>query len=53
MSTLHRIEAKLLEDRYARGWHCLGLAAQYRDGKAHRLDVFGTRLVALAAVGMS
>ncbi|WP_337157376.1 Rieske 2Fe-2S domain-containing protein [Pseudomonas putida] len=46
MSTLHRIEAKLLEDRYARGWHCLGLAAQYRDGKAHRLNVFGTRLVA-------
>ncbi|WP_166365283.1 Rieske 2Fe-2S domain-containing protein [Pseudomonas akapageensis] len=46
MSTLHRIETKLLEDRYARGWHCLGLAAQYRDGKAHRLDVFGTRLVA-------
>ena len=46
MSTLHRIEAKLLEERYARGWHCLGLAAQYRDGKAHRLDVFGTRLVA-------
>jgi 3-ketosteroid 9alpha-monooxygenase subunit A len=46
MSTLHRIEAKLLEDRYARGWHCLGLAAQYRDGKAHRLEVFGTRLVA-------
>ena len=46
MSTLHRIESKQLEDRYARGWHCLGLAAQYRDGKAHRLDVFGTRLVA-------
>lgn len=46
MSTLHRIETRQLEDRYARGWHCLGLAAQYRDGKAHRLDVFGTRLVA-------
>lgn len=46
MSTLHRIETKQLEDRYARGWHCLGLASQYRDGKAHRLDVFGTRLVA-------
>ncbi|WP_374439318.1 Rieske 2Fe-2S domain-containing protein [Pseudomonas panipatensis] len=46
MSTLHRIEARPLQDRYARGWHCLGLAAQYRDGKAHRLEVFGTRLVA-------
>ncbi|MCE4069369.1 MULTISPECIES: Rieske 2Fe-2S domain-containing protein [Pseudomonas] len=46
MSTLHRIEVRPVEDRYARGWHCLGLASQYRDGKAHRLDVFGTRLVA-------
>lgn len=46
MNTLHRIEARILEPRYARGWHCLGPAAQYQDGKAHRLDVFGTRLVA-------
>ncbi|MGH8354269.1 MAG: Rieske 2Fe-2S domain-containing protein [Pseudomonas sp.] len=46
MSTLHRIETKPLAERYARGWHCLGLAAPYRDGKAHRLDAFGTRLVA-------
>ncbi|MGQ7957770.1 Rieske 2Fe-2S domain-containing protein [Pseudomonas sp. SP16.1] len=48
MSTPHRIERKALPDRYARGWHCLGLASQYRDGKAHRLNVFGTRLVAFA-----
>lgn len=46
MSTLHRIESHAIQDRYARGWHCLGLAAQYRDGKVHRLDAFGTRLVA-------
>lgn len=32
--------------RFARGWHCLGLAADYADGKPHRLDIFGTRLVA-------
>ncbi|MDN0073895.1 Rieske 2Fe-2S domain-containing protein [Crenobacter sp. SG2303] len=36
------------EGRYARGWHCLGLAAGYRDGKPHSLNVFGTRLVAFA-----
>ena len=36
MSTLHRIEAKQLEPRFARGWHCLGLSSQYRDGKPHR-----------------
>lgn len=46
MSVLQRMETRLMEERYARGWHCLGLAAQYRDGKAHRLEVFGTRLVA-------
>ena len=32
--------------RYARGWHCLGQASDYKDGKPHRLDIFGTRLVA-------
>jgi 3-ketosteroid 9alpha-monooxygenase subunit A len=46
MTALHRIEVKQLPERYARGWHCLGLAAAYRDGKAHRIDAFGTRLVA-------
>ena len=34
--------------RYARGWHCLGNASEYRDGKPHTLEVFGTRLVAFA-----
>jgi len=34
--------------RYARGWHCLGVADEYRDGKLHSLDVFGTRLVAFS-----
>src|SRR5690625_7750815 len=35
-----------LPDRYARGWHCLGLAEDYKDGKPHTLNIFGTRLVA-------
>src|SRR3569623_259450 len=35
--------------RFARGWHCLGLADDYRDGKPHRLDLFGTRLVAFSS----
>lgn len=42
---LHQIEAKAPPERFARGWHCLGLAADYRDGKAHGIDIFGTRLV--------
>ncbi|MET8422960.1 Rieske 2Fe-2S domain-containing protein [Nocardia sp. NPDC004860] len=31
--------------RYARGWHCLGLAKDFRDGKPHAVNVFGTKLV--------
>ncbi|MEU1983782.1 Rieske 2Fe-2S domain-containing protein [Nocardia sp. NPDC019395] len=32
-------------DRYARGWHCLGLAQNFRDGKPHSVQAFGTKLV--------
>lgn len=42
----HMIEAAEPPERYARGWHCLGLAADYKDGKPHSLNIFGTRLVA-------
>ncbi|MEV6274279.1 Rieske 2Fe-2S domain-containing protein [Nocardia sp. NPDC051832] len=31
--------------RYARGWHCLGLAESFRDGKPHSVQAFGTKLV--------
>ncbi|MFT8180602.1 Rieske 2Fe-2S domain-containing protein [Mycobacteroides chelonae] len=31
--------------RYARGWHCLGLADRYRDGNPHAINAFGTKLV--------
>jgi 3-ketosteroid 9alpha-monooxygenase subunit A len=41
----HRIEARPPPDRYARGWHCLGLAQDYKDGKPHTLRIFGTKLV--------
>ena len=41
----HRIEAKELPERYARGWYCLGLAEEYTE-KPVKLDYFGTRLVA-------
>lgn len=43
---MHRIEAAPPPERFARGWHCLGLAEDYRDGKPHRLEILGTRLVA-------
>ncbi|WP_167471689.1 Rieske 2Fe-2S domain-containing protein [Nocardia arthritidis] len=34
--------------RYARGWHCIGLAKSFRDGKPHSVHAFGTKLVVWA-----
>jgi 3-ketosteroid 9alpha-monooxygenase subunit A len=34
--------------RFARGWHCLGLAETFRDGKPHAVPAFGTKLVVFA-----
>jgi 3-ketosteroid 9alpha-monooxygenase subunit A len=34
--------------RYARGWHCLGLADTFRDGRPHAVEAFGTKLVVFA-----
>ena len=31
--------------RYARGWHCLGLAETFRDGKPHAIRAFEGKLV--------
>lgn len=42
---LHKIEAEAPPERFARGWHCLGLAEDYKDGKPHGINIFGTRLV--------
>ncbi len=36
------------EYRYARGWHCVGEAKDFRDGNLHSLRIFGTKLVAFA-----
>ena len=34
--------------RFARGWHCLGLTAEFTDGKPHSVQIFGTKLVVWA-----
>lgn len=39
------IEAGAVPARFARGWHCLGLAAPFRDGTPHEVEAFGTKLV--------
>lgn len=42
---VREIEAGPAPQRYARGWHCLGPASLFKDGKPHGIDAFGTRLV--------
>src|SRR4051794_18940058 len=42
------IEAVAPPTRYARGWHCLGLAEPFKDGEPHAIQAFGTKLVVFA-----
>src|SRR5579864_8675243 len=48
MDQVRTIEAGALPARYARGWHCLCLAAGFRDGGPHAVAAFGTKLVVFA-----
>jgi 3-ketosteroid 9alpha-monooxygenase subunit A len=41
----YKIEAAVLPERYARGWHCLGKASEFTS-EPRRLQYFGTKLVA-------
>jgi 3-ketosteroid 9alpha-monooxygenase subunit A len=45
---VRNIEAAAPLTRYARGWHCLGLADTFRDGQPHPVHAFGTKLVVFA-----
>jgi 3-ketosteroid 9alpha-monooxygenase subunit A len=42
------IDAGASPTRFARGWHCLGLAEPFRDGRPHAVEAFGTKLVVFA-----
>ncbi|GIE94351.1 Rieske 2Fe-2S domain-containing protein [Paractinoplanes rishiriensis] len=48
MSQPRTIDTGAPPARFARGWHCLGLADTYRDGKPHAIEAFGTKLVVFA-----
>jgi 3-ketosteroid 9alpha-monooxygenase subunit A len=48
MAQVRQIEAAPPPARFARGWHCLGLADTFRDGKPHAVQAFGTKLVVFA-----
>jgi 3-ketosteroid 9alpha-monooxygenase subunit A len=39
------IDAGAPPTRFARGWHCLGLAEPFHDGSPHAIQAFGTKLV--------
>jgi 3-ketosteroid 9alpha-monooxygenase subunit A len=39
------IESGKNPERFARGWHCLGLLKTFQDGKPHQINAFGTSLV--------
>ncbi|MGV9409608.1 Rieske 2Fe-2S domain-containing protein [Nocardia sp. NPDC003693] len=45
---VREIDVGAAPDRFARGWHCLGLSASFRDGEPHSVQAFGTKLVVWA-----
>ncbi|MGX9788855.1 Rieske 2Fe-2S domain-containing protein [Mycobacterium sp. MMS18-G62] len=48
---IREIDVGTLPTRFARGWHCLGVAANFLDGKPHPINIFGTKLVVFADSG--
>ncbi|MEZ0580690.1 Rieske 2Fe-2S domain-containing protein [Nocardioides sp. MH1] len=45
MSDTRMLDQGTTPIRFARGWHCLGLASDFADGKPHAIHGFGTKLV--------
>ncbi|MEE6177461.1 Rieske 2Fe-2S domain-containing protein [Mycobacterium sp. 050134] len=45
---VREIDVGTLPTRYARGWHCLGVVADFLDGQPHPVNIFGTKLVVFA-----
>ncbi|SFQ08846.1 3-ketosteroid 9alpha-monooxygenase subunit A [Amycolatopsis arida] len=44
-NAVRMIDAGAPPTRFARGWHCLGLADTFKDGRPHAINAFGTKLV--------
>ncbi len=45
---VRHIEHEAVPNRFARGWHCIGLERDFRDGKPHTVTGFGKKLVVWA-----
>ncbi|GAA1224979.1 Rieske 2Fe-2S domain-containing protein [Prauserella halophila] len=43
--SVRTIDAGAPPERFARGWHCLGLVEHFTDGAPHAVHAFGTKLV--------
>ena len=48
MTETRALDAGSVPDRFARGWHCLGLESAFNDGKPHEIFAFGGKLVVWA-----
>ena len=48
MSETRALDAGTAPERFARGWHCLGLVSDFSDGKPHAVEAFGGKLVVWA-----
>ncbi len=48
MSETRMLDQGTAPARFARGWHCLGLASTFSDGKPHGIEGFGGKLVVWA-----
>ncbi|MET0699781.1 MAG: Rieske 2Fe-2S domain-containing protein [Mycobacterium sp.] len=48
MADIREIDLGAPMTRFARGWHCLGLADDFRDGQPHGIEAFDTKLVVYA-----
>lgn len=46
--TIRVIDKGLAPQRFARGWHCLGLVRDFKTGGPHQISAFGTELVVFA-----
>ena len=45
MSDTRQLDHGTPPERFARGWHCLGLAESFRDGRPHGIEAFGGKVV--------
>ncbi len=45
MTETRTLDAGSVPDRFARGWHCLGLERDFNDGVPHSVNAFGGKLV--------